>query len=508
MPASPPPRRCLLIRKGDRRINCQISVGAGLAEKPTGTQVFAPKPPLRRKTVFVIQVNTYLIAETPSDGLFISAKLFAVILLVLANGFFVAAEFALVAVRRSRVEQLLDEGHPGARSLHRAVTNLDAYLAATQLGVTMSSLGLGWLGEPALADLLEPMFRTILPPAMAQLGAHTLSVVIAFSIITSLHIVLGELAPKSLALQRPEKTALGVVRLLDLYLAVFRPVVMLLNRLGNIVLLRLGLQPGSSEELVHSPEEIRLLVAASRQAGLVGEIEEDVVERVFALGDRRVSAFMTPRREIDWLAIDASLANLQTTITESPHSHFPVCAGSIDELLGIISARQFLTASLTGALATDGLAKLLQVPFYIPESTRAVLALEQLRGSGSHVAVVVDEYGAIQGLVTLNDILEAIVGDIHTGQEPPPSQAVHCADGSWLLDGMLSAEEFKDLFNLRDLPGGEGIEYQTLGGFILSQLGYIPAVGESFQWNKLHLEIRSMDDNRVDKVLVHPLAAD
>jgi len=440
------------------------------------------------------------------DNLLILFKLLAVLVLVLANGFFVAAEFALVAIRRSRVEQLMEERHPRAKNLQRAVNHLDAYLAATQLGITMSSLGLGWLGEPAVAALVEPLFHIFLPEKLAVIGSHTISVAIAFSIITALHIVLGELAPKSLALQRPEGTALFVVQLLELYLAIFRPVVQFLNSLGNMVIRLLGLPATSSEELIHSPEEIRLLVSASRQAGLLGEVEEDVVERVFDLGARRISAFMTPRREVVWLDVEAPIPELQKIVTDSVHSHFPVCQGSIDEILGFISAKRFLAASLDGSLTMASLVELLSPPLYIPESTRTIVALEQFKSSGSHVAAIVDEYGAIQGLVTLNDILEAIVGDIRTGNEPPEPQAVQRSDGAWLLDGMLSVEDFKDLFDIRDLPGEEGIEYQTVGGFVLSQLGHIPAVSESFEWDKLYLEIVAMDENRIDKVLVRVIA--
>ncbi|UBF28265.1 hemolysin family protein [Kovacikia minuta CCNUW1] len=442
-----------------------------------------------------------------SDILQILIRLFAVVVLVLANGFFVAAEFALVAIRRSRIEQLLEEGHPRAKNLHRAVQHLDAYLAATQLGITMSSLGLGWLGEPAIAALIEPLLHTFLPERLASVGSHTLSVAIAFSIITSLHIVLGELAPKSLALQRPEGTALFVVQLLELYLAIFRPVVQFLNSLGNRVLRLLGLEAGGSEELIHSPEEIRLLVSASRQAGLLGEVEEDVVERILDLNERRISAFMTPRREVVWLDIEDPIPSLQRIVTNSVHSHFPVCRGSIDDLLGFITAKQFLSASLDGALTMASLSKLLSPPLYIPESTRTIIALEQFKSTGNHTAAIVDEYGAIQGLVTLNDILEAIVGDIRTGNEPEEPRAIQCSDGSWLLDGMLSVEDFKDLFEIRDLPGEEGIEYQTLGGFVLSQLGHIPVVAESFEWDRLSIEVVDMDENRIDKVLVRPIVS-
>lgn len=436
---------------------------------------------------------------TESSSLLIAFKLLAVLVLVLANGFFVAAEFALVAVRRSRVDQLVAEERPRAKDLLRAVSNLDSYLAATQLGVTMSSLGLGWLGEPAIADLVRPTLERVLPHSIADAGSHTLAIVIAFTLITSLHIVLGELAPKSLALQRPEATALYVIKVLEVYLAIFRPAVRVLNNLGNLVLKWLGLETGSGEQLIHSPDEIRLLVSASRQAGLLGEAEEDVVERVFRMGEQQVSAFITPRLDVVWLDVEDSAATLQETITSSVYSHFPVCRGSVDDLLGFVKAREVLAACLSEPFTLAVLMRSLNKPLYIPEGMRAFNALDMFKQTGSYIAAVVDEYGAIQGVVTLNDILEAVVGDIHTGNEPSDPQAVQREDGSWLLDGLLAIEEFKDIFNIREMPEGEN--YQTLGGFILTQLGHIPTASESFRWHNLRFEVIDMDGNRVDKVL-------
>lgn len=440
-----------------------------------------------------------------SSGLVIASQLFAVLVLVLANGFFVAAEFGLVAVRRSRIEQLIAESRPFARNLQRAVNHLDAYLAATQLGVTMSSLGLGWAGEPAIAHLIEPTFQRILPASLASIGAHTLAVVIAFTIITALHIVLGELAPKSLALQRPEETSLFVIQPLELYLAIFRPAVHLLNNLGNLVLKLLGLHSGSGEELVHSPEEIRLLIAASRQAGLLGEAEEDVVERVFRLGEQRISALMTPRVDIVWLDIEEPITKLQGTVITSVYSHFPVCQEEVDNVLGFVKAKEFLAAMVTKPLTLTTLMTLLTPPLYVPEIMTAFNALETFRQSGSHIAVVVDEYGVMQGVITLNDVLEAIVGDIRTGDEPAEPQAIQGETGSWLIDGALPIEVFKDLFNLKELPKGEGTRYQTLAGFVLTYLGHIPTLPESFDWNDLHFEVVAMDRRRVSKVLVVPM---
>lgn len=430
-----------------------------------------------------------------------AGKLLSVIFLVLANGFFVAAEFALVALRRSRVEQLVIQAHPRAKALQRAVNNLDAYLAATQLGVTISSLGLGWLGEPAIAVLVEPALHW-LPKSLSQTSAHTLSVVIAFTIITSLHIVLGELAPKSLALQRTERTAFAVINLLELYLVIFRPAVQALNSLGNFVLKLIGLEPGSSEELLHSTEELKLLVAASHEAGLLGEAEQDVVERVFSIGNRQVSAFMTPRTEMVWLDIDEPLSTIRNQVVESIHSFFPVGQQSIDNLLGMVQTKEFLTQNPTQAIELQALLKPL---LYVPESMKALNLLELFKKSATHLALIVDEYGVTQGLVTITDIVEAIVGDIPTSEELADPDVVQREDGSWLLDGLLPIDELKEILDIRKLLSGAGVNYQTLGGFVVNQLGHIPLIAEHFEWAGLRFEVVSMDGNRVDKVLVVPM---
>lgn len=438
--------------------------------------------------------------SSPSS-LLIAGRLLAVVVLVLANGFFVAAEFSLVALRRSRVEQLLAQGHPRAFALQRAVRNLGAYLAATQLGITMSSLGLGWIGEPALAELIEPAFH-FLPESLALISSHALGGVIAFTIITALHIVLGELVPKSLALQRTEETAIAIVNPLELYLAIFHPAVHVLNNLGNFVLRLLGLQPGSGEELFHSVEELKLLVAASHKAGLVGEAEQDVVERVFSLGDRRVSAYMTPRTEMVWLDINDSLDKIHRQVIESVHSFFPVAEDSVDNILGVVQAKEFLAHNPTKLVE---LQTILHQPLYVPESMRALKILELFKKSGTHIALIVDEYGVSQGLVTLIDILEAIVGDIPSVEDLADPEVVQREDGSWLLDGLLPIDEFKEIFQIQKLLPGEGASYQTLGGFVVVQLGHIPSTAEHFEWNRLRFEVIDMDGNRVDKVLVVPV---
>lgn len=428
-------------------------------------------------------------------------ELLAVIGLVLANGFFVAAEFSLVALRRSRVEQLIAEGHPRAGALQRAVKNLDAYLAATQLGITMSSIGLGWIGEPVLAQLIEPALR-FLPESWALISSHAIAVAVAFTIITALHIVLGELAPKSLALQRTEGTALAVVSPLEWYLRLFRPAIYSLNYLGNLILRFLGLQPAGGEALIHSPEELKFVLAASREAGLLSEAEEDMVEEVLGLRDRRVGALMTPRTEIVWIDLDDPPDENRRKMAESGRSRFPVCQGGLDNVLGVVFAKDLLAHSLAGEPLD--LKSSVRDPLFVPESVRALKVLELFKQSGTDIAMVTDEYGGIQGLITLKDVLEAIVGEIPSVDEPPEPQVVRRADGSWLLDGMLPVDEFKEVLPIARSVREEEGTYHTLGGFVMAHLGRIPSTGDRFEWGGLQFEVVDMDGHRVDKVLVMP----
>lgn len=281
----------------------------------------------------------------------ILGKLAAVLALVFANGFFVAAEFSLVGVRRSRIDELVANGRAGAGLLRRTVDNLDANLAATQLGVTISSLGLGWIGEPALARLIEPAFGGL--GSLAATAAHAVAIAIAFCIITVFHIVLGELAPKSFALQLPERTALRIVRPLSLFLALFKPFIFLLNGLSNIVVRSCGFEPGNAESRLHSTEELKLLVAASRDAGLVQQAQQDVVERAFGMGERRVRTIMTPRHDIYWIDANASTEVMLQGVRGSRHEQVVVAKGTLDRVVGVLRKQDLLDSYLDRKLALD-----------------------------------------------------------------------------------------------------------------------------------------------------------
>lgn len=436
-----------------------------------------------------------------ADGsIFDLLGILAVFVLVLANGFFVAAEFSLVAVRRSRVAELVAAGRMNAAPLKRAVDNLDANLAATQLGITISSLALGWIGEPALAHLIAPLLG-FLPGALATAGSHVAAVAIAFVIITTLHIVLGELAPKSLALQRSEQTALWVVRPLGLFLFLLRPAIVVLNGLGNLLLRLCGLRPGTGEGSLHSPEELKLLVAASQEAGILQQGQQEVVERVLNIGRRRISDIMTPRPEVVWIDTDDDRETMLRAVRECRHEQLLVCKGSIDEPVGMVLKKDLLDQVLDGQ-TLDPMA-VIREPLLVHEATPIFKMLEQFKQKPVRLAMIMDEYGSLEGIVTQTDLLEALAGDLPDveGEEP---DIVEREDGSLLIDGMTPAHDAFDRLGLRTAPAGD---FHTIAGFALVQLKHLPEAGEHFDYEGWRLEIVDMDGRRIDKLLAQRIAS-
>ncbi|TAK35001.1 MAG: HlyC/CorC family transporter [Chloroflexota bacterium] len=422
-------------------------------------------------------------------------RLLAVFALVLANGFFVAAEFSLVAIRRSRVEQLIAEGHPLASAVQRGVMHLDTYLAATQLGITMASIGLGWIGEPALAGLVEPAFQA-LPAQWAWIGTHTLAVAIAFAIITALHIVLGELAPKSLALQRTEGTALAVGKPLELFLILFRPAIWLLNGAGNWVLRLVGLNPATSEEMVHSVEELRYLVTASRQAGVLDSVESEMIDRAFLFGETRAHEVMVPRTEMVGIDVDTSLEEALEIISREGYSRVPIYQENLDNIVGILHLRDLVRAVRQKENLASSVRGIMRPALLLPESVSAEIILGEMRRRRTQMAILIDEYSGTAGLVTMEDLLEEIVGEVHDEFESPHEAVRPQPDGTVLIDGLLPIDEFKERFGLRL----EDEEYDTVGGLIMDQLGRVAQLGDEVILEKYRLVVEAMDGRRVATV--------
>ena len=332
-----------------------------------------------------------------------------VFVLVAANGFFVAAEFSLVAVRRSRVAELVAAGRATRKSFRELLT----ISMPISLPLSLALRFRRWLSAGSVSPhsriVIEPFLSRLLG-SFAAVGAHAIAVAVAFIIITALHIVLGELAPKSLALQRSEATALRVVRPLGVFLFLLRPVIVALNGLGNLVLRLCGLRPGTVEESLHSPEELKLLIAASQEGGLLQEAQQEVVERVLNIGDRRISDIMTPRVDVDWIDINDDREEILRSIRECRHGQLLVGKGSIDEPLGMILKRDLLDQVLDGQ-PLDPMAVIRQ-PLVVHEAMRIFKVLEQFKRAPVRLATIVNEYGGLEGIVTQTDLLEAIAGDL------------------------------------------------------------------------------------------------
>lgn len=426
----------------------------------------------------------------------VALRILAVFALVFANGFFVAAEFSLVTVRKTRIDQLIAEGSRMARPVRRALSDPESFIAATQLGITMASLGLGWIGEPALASMIEPAF-VFLPAGLSTAGAHSVAVVIAFILITALHIVLGELAPKTIALQHPERTALYVAQPTAVFLTCFRPFIRLLNGMGRSMVNLLGLRPPSGHSLVHSEEELKMLVTASQEAGVLEEDEEQMLHRVFQFADRTAGQVMVPRTEMAAVSSDATLAEVVDVIVRGRHTSVPVYREEIDDILGLL-----LVTDLVAALATPersfNLTALVRDPLTVPETMKADELLRQMRRQRTHHAIVIDEYGGTAGLVTFERLMERIVGELGGDFGPTGRPATMRPDGSAELDGLALVTDINEQFGLEI----DEDTYTTIGGYVLGRLGRRPRVGDAIEVAGHLLRVEALDGLRVARVIV------
>jgi len=423
-----------------------------------------------------------------------------VMLLVLINGLFSMSEFAVLAARKARLRQRADDGDRRAQKAIELAEKPSHFLSTVQVGITLVGTLASAVGGTAVADPLALALKGI--PWLAPY-AETVALALVVIVITYVTLVFGELVPKRVALSRPEAIARGVAGPMRALATLASPLVRLLSRSTDVVVRLSGIQP--SEEPPASDEEIRQLLEEGTQAGVFEEIEQDMVERVLLLDDRRVSALMTPRPDILWLDVEDSSEEIARKLEQIPYSRFPVARGSLDDLLGEGRAKDLLAQYLSGKPLS--LESALRQPLYVPETMPALKVLEAFRTSGTAMALVIDEYGSLQGLVTLTDILESIVGDLPSSDELEEPLAVQRDDGSWLVDGMLSIHAFKETLGIEVLPDEvEGL-YNTVAGFVLMQLGHVPAATDHFDWQSLRFEVMDMDGPRVDKVLVTPLAA-
>jgi len=420
-------------------------------------------------------------------------RLAGLLALVFANGFFVAAEFSIVTVRKTRIDQLIAEGHRGARAVRRAVTAPDRYIAATQLGITMAALGLGWLAEPALATIIEPMFR-FLPPLLAATTTHTISVAIAFAIITALEIIFGELTPKWIALEASEATALWVVKPLEIFMRVFWPFIRVVHGAAQAVIKALGMKGADSRAMVHSEEELKMLVTASQEAGVLEEHEEQMLHRVFGFADLTAGQVMIPRTEL--IAVPATMQrdDLVVKIASGRLTRLPVYRRTLDDVIGMLHVNDLLKA--IAANKNVDAASVAREAVTVPETLGADDLLAEMRRRHVGEAIVIDEYGGTAGLVTFESLMERIVGDIPGEAGVASKRIVVRPDGSADIDGLALITDVNEQFGLHV----DEETYNTVGGFVLGCLGRDARAGDTIQIEGRRMKVTGLDGLRVAKV--------
>ncbi len=422
-------------------------------------------------------------------------------LLIALNGVFSLSEISVFSARKLRLEHRARAGDRNSRVALELANSPDDFLSTVQVGMTMVGVLAGAFGEATIAEHLAVHLRAV--PAVARY-ADAIATGVVVALITYFTLIIGELVPKRLALLNPEKFAAAMARPMRLISRIALPVVRLLSLSTKLVLSLLGAKP--SNEPPVTEEEIKLLIGQGTAAGTFEAAEQDLVERVFRLGDRPVATLMTPRRRLVWLDVADSEEAVARKIAESPFSRFPVCQGQLDNCIGYVQARDLLDLRLSGKAIV--LREALRQPLLVPENTRALSLLERFKVSGTHFAIVIDEYGGIEGVATLNDILEALVGDMPSAGEGGEPPAVQRADGSWLVDGAMAIEDLRERIALPHHPAEDRAAFRTLAGFVMNQLGRVALTGDHFEWGGYRFEVVDMDGHLVDKVLIASLADD
>jgi putative hemolysin len=426
----------------------------------------------------------------------LTTEILILIVLFLVNGLFSLSEMAVVSARKVRLQQRAEEGSDGAKTALNLALHPTRFLSTVQIGITLIGILSGAFGGATIAESLAAYFAQY-PAVQPYSGAIAVGVVV--TVITYFSLVIGELVPKRLALSNPEKIATVVAPLMQFVSTITKPFVSFLSASTELFVRLLGIKPASEPAITE--EEVKILIEQGRVSGIFEDVEQEIVERVFRLSDRTVNSLMTHRSEIVWLDIEDPLEENIRKIIDSGHTNFVVCKGDFEHVVGILRAKDLLREYAAGR--SIGIPSSLPMPSFVPEGVNALEVVARLRHDKSPVALVVDEYGTIDGMVTLTDVLEAIVGDIPALDEKGEPAAKRREDGSWLLDGMMSVDELQMLLDLDDLPEEAG-DYDTVGGLFMAQLGRVPAVGDTFEWKELRFEVVDMDGHRVDKVLVMP----
>lgn len=422
-------------------------------------------------------------------------NLFLIVFLLLANGFFVASEFALVSVRHTRINQLANEGNSTAKLTSYALKELDKYIAATQLGITIASIGLGWVGEATLARLIHPLFD-FLPYVSNTIATHTVAVALAFVLITFMHVVIGELMPKSVALQFPEKTTLFVTRPLVFVAKLFTPFIFLLNGFGNWLLKLLKIPPASQLHSVHTEEELDMIIDASYKGGVLNETESFLLKNTLKFTDLTAKQIMVPRCDVVSISVDIPVEELKEIILENQYTRYPVYDGSIDNITGILHVKDLYSKKMKDE--EFSISDILRKPLFVTETMTTDSLLKNFKNNKTEIAIVIDEFGGMSGIISLEDVLEEIFGDVQDEFDEEEKDIKKVADEKYIVNGLLRIDEFFEYFSIHQQED----EVETICGLVQKLLGRLAKMNDEVLIDGYRLKVVELKGRRIKKLLV------
>lgn len=424
-------------------------------------------------------------------------EIIIVLSLIVLNGVLAMAEIAIVSARKSKLQHDANDGDINAQAALDLSNSPNRFLSTVQIGITFIGIFAGAFGGETIANNLSQILKGI--PLIAPYS-NGISLFLVVSLITYLSLVIGELVPKRLALNNPEKVAKFVAQPMNVLSTLTSPLVSLLTFSSDWILHLLHAKPSDDPSI--SDEEVKLLMKEGARVGVFDIAEKDIVERTLRLGDKNITSMMTPRGEIVWLNIENSFESIKNRVTRTPHAYYPVCKEGLDKVLGIIQTNDLLSHFLVEE--NLDLTKTMHKPIFVPDTMEALRVLEIFKKTGIHIALIVDEYGSVIGLLSLADILEEIVGDIPTADELVEEDFMKRENGSFFVDGLVSIEELKAFFKIKKIPDEKAGTFHTVGGLAMARIGRVPVSGDTFDIGSLHFEVIDMDDNRVDKVMITP----
>ena len=426
-------------------------------------------------------------------------NLFIILLLLLANAFFVASEFALVSVRQTRIQQLANEGNKTADITLKALSSLDRYIAATQLGITIASLGLGWVGESTLATIIHPLFE-FLPNISGSVATHSIAAIIAFTLITFMHVVIGELMPKSIALQFPEKTTLVITRPLVTVANILAPFIFLLNGFGNWMLKLINIEPAQQHHSVHSEEELDMIIDESFKGGVLNETESFLLKNSLKFTDLTAKQVMIPRCNMVAIPIDINEEDYAKLVLENQYTRYPVYAENLDNIIGILHVKDLYSCLLQNQKIS--IKEVLRQPLLVPETMTTDNLLEEFKKNKTEIAIVIDEFGGVSGIVTMEDILEEVFGSVQDEFDEEETDIRKVDENKFIVNGLFRFEEFSEYFGLNQ---EEDEDVETIGGLVQKLLCRLAKINDEVEIENLKLRVIELKDRRIKKVLVEKI---